>query len=134
LILLDTNACIALITGRKPSVRDRLSSALDAGEVVTVPSITSFELWFGAANSDRIEANRQALAYVLHDFDILPFDGEDARIAGAIRFDLQRSGRPIGTYDVLIAAQTLRYDALLVTANVREFSRVPNLRWENWET
>lgn len=98
-----------------------------------VPSVTSFELWFGAAYSDRIEANKQALSYFLEGFEILPFDGEDARIAGTIRSDLRRRGRPIGTYDVLIAAQALRHDALLVTANVREFSRVPDLRWENWE-
>jgi tRNA(fMet)-specific endonuclease VapC len=133
LILLDTNACIAIITGRKPSVRARLSNALDAGDVAMVPSITSFELWFGAVNSDRVEANRQALSYFLQDFEILPFDEEDARIAGAIRLDLKRKGTPIGTYDVLIAAQAVRHGALLVTANVREFSRVPGLRWENWE-
>jgi tRNA(fMet)-specific endonuclease VapC len=133
LILLDTNASIAIITGRKPSVRARLSKALDV-DIVMVPSVTSFELWFGAANSDRVEANRHALTYFLDDFEILPFDGEDSRIAASIRFDLKRKGTRIGTYDVLIAAQALRHDALLVTANIREFSRVPDLRWENWET
>jgi tRNA(fMet)-specific endonuclease VapC len=133
LILLDTNACIAIITGRMPSVRARLLNALDGGDFAMVPSITSFELWFDAANSDRVEANRQALSYFLQDFEILPFDGEDARLAGSIRLDLRRKGTPIGTYDVLIAAQALRHEALLVTANVREFSRVPDLRWENWE-
>lgn len=98
-----------------------------------IPSITSFELWFGAANSERGAANAHALLDFLNDFPVLPFDGEDARIAGSVRFELKRKGTPIGTYDILIAAQTLRHEALLVTANVREFSRVPDLRWENWE-
>lgn len=133
MILLDTNCCIAMISGRKPQVRERLSRALDAGDIVMVPSITAFELWFGTANSDRVEANTRALSDFLDEFEVLPFDHEDARLAGAIRFDLKRRGTSIGTYDVLIAAQTVRYEALLVTANTSEFSRVPNLRLENWE-
>jgi len=132
-LLLDTNACIAIISGRKNRVRDRFLSAQDKGDQVMVPSIVSFELWFGAANSARVDANIQALEYFLAKLEILPFNDEDARLAGGIRFDLKRKRLPIGTYDVLIAAQTLRRGALLITANVREFSRVPNLRWENWE-
>ena len=134
IILLDTNACIGMITRRKPAIRRRLYDALDNKHTVMVPSVTCFEFWFGAANSARIEANEQAISYFLEDFDILPFDGEDARMAGSIRSALKQKGTPIGTYDVLIAAQTLRRDGLLVTANVREFSRVPHLRLENWET
>ena len=133
MILLDTNSCIAIMTARRPQVRERVARALDDGEIVVVPSIVAFELWFGAANSDRVEANTKALRDFLTDFEVLPFDDEDARLAGGIRFDLKRKGMPIGTYDVLIAAQALRREALLVTANVREFSRVPDLRWENWE-
>ena len=133
MILLDTNTCIAVINRRTASVRTRLLRAAENGQVIMIPSVVAFELWFGAANSGRVEANTQALLYFLEDFEVLPFDREDARIAGAIRFELKRTGKPIGTYDVLIAAQTVRHDALLVTADVREFSRVPDLRWENWE-
>ena len=49
-----------------------------------------------------------------------------------IRAELARAGTPIGPYDTLIAAQALRRDRLLVTANGREFSRVAGLRWEDW--
>jgi tRNA(fMet)-specific endonuclease VapC len=133
IILLDTNTCIAIMTGRKPMVRFRLRRAIAEHHAVVVPSITAFELWFGAANSGRVAANTEALKDFLEDFEVLPFDGEDARLAGSIRSDLRSKGTPIGTYDVLIAAQTLRHDALLVTANVSEFSRVAHLRWENWE-
>ena len=62
----------------------------------------------------------------------LPLDYEDAMEAGHIRVGLERRGTPIGPYDVLIAAQARRRGALLVTANLGEFSRVEGLRVENW--
>jgi tRNA(fMet)-specific endonuclease VapC len=61
-----------------------------------------------------------------------PFEPEDAEEAGDIRAALERSGTPIGPYDTLIAAQARRRGALLVTANRREFARVPGLRSEDW--
>ena len=54
--------------------------------------------------------------------------------AGDLRATLEAAGTPIGPYDLLIAAQALRRDATLVTANVAEFARVPDLRWQNWAT
>ena len=63
---------------------------------------------------------------------ILPFEVEDAEEAGDIRAALERVGRPIGPYDILIAAQVRRRGATLVTANQREFERVPGLAVEDW--
>ena len=63
---------------------------------------------------------------------ILDFDGDDAREAGRIRAQLAQGGRPIGPYDVLIAGQALHHRMILVTANVREFSRVSGLVCEDW--
>jgi tRNA(fMet)-specific endonuclease VapC len=53
--------------------------------------------------------------------------------AGDIRADLEKAGTPIGHYDILIAAQARRHGATLVTANAREFARVPGLLVANWE-
>ena len=63
---------------------------------------------------------------------MLAFDSEDARVAGGIRAGLEAKGTPIGPYDLLIAAQALRREAILVTANVREFGRVEGLALEDW--
>ena len=63
---------------------------------------------------------------------LLPFDEEDARIAGSVRAALETSGKPIGAYDVLIAGQALKRQLTLVTANVSEFSRVKGLVWQDW--
>ncbi len=130
--LLDTNACIAVINGRPANVRDRLTKVMTRGEIIAASTITLYELWFGVAKSARVDANTERLAVFLGPLETLPFDEEDARYAGTVRAELERAGTPIGAYDCLIAGQSLRHGATLVTANVREFERVSGLRWENW--
>lgn len=80
-----------------------------------------------------MDANRQALSTFLSlPVTVWPFEAGDAEEAGDIRADMERLGVPIGPYDVLIAAQARRRDALLVTSNTAEFSRVSRLRVEDW--
>lgn len=132
--LLDTNACIAVINGRPPHVRERFRQERRNSEVALVSTITLFELWFGIAKSIRQATNVRQLLDFLPTVEILAFDGEDARIAGDVRFALMRAGTAIGSYDLLIASQAIRHGLIVVTADVREFSYVPELRWENWES
>jgi tRNA(fMet)-specific endonuclease VapC len=129
--LLDTNACIAVINGRPPAVRQRLREVLASGERVAIPAIAVFELWYGSAKSTR---DTERLVLFLGQFDAVSFDLEDARAAGIIHAGLEQSGMPIGAYDTLIAGQTIRHRMILVTANETEFERVPGLRCENWAT
>ena len=131
-IVLDTNACIAAFNDAPNRVRQRLDESIAKGTAATVSSIAVFELRYGVAKSARVESNTRRLDIFLRSVRILPFDEEDGRIAGEIRATLKRQGKPIGPYDLLIAGQALRHDLLLITANVREFSRVPGLRWEDW--
>jgi tRNA(fMet)-specific endonuclease VapC len=131
-ILLDTNACIAVIGGRPPAVRQRFRRAEAEGESLVVSSITLYELWYGVARSARVADNAQRLAVFMTSIEIIQFDEDDARVAGGIEAELRARGMPIGPYDVLIAAQGVRRDLTVVTANVREFSRVTALRWEDW--
>jgi tRNA(fMet)-specific endonuclease VapC len=131
--LLDTNACIALINGSPANVRPRLERALKDGASVAVSAVVAFELWYGAAKSARRQANRQRLeTFFAGPLELVPFDDEDARAAGEVRAALESAGTPIGAYDLLIAGQALRYDATLATASTAEFSRISELRWEDW--
>jgi tRNA(fMet)-specific endonuclease VapC len=131
--LLDTNACIALINGEPPSVRSRVARANDAGEQIFVSSIGFYELCYGAEKSKRQTFNRQRLAaFRQGPLNPLSFEEDDAWVAGKLRADLEAIGRPIGAYDILIAAQALRHSLTLITANVREFSRVKGLKWQDW--
>ncbi len=131
--LLDTNACIALMNGAPVAVRSRFDKTIRGESRVYISSIVAFELWYGIAKSARIEINTQRLEALLSSSVFpLPFDNEDARVAGSIRADLQTGGRPIGGYDYLIAGQALARQLTLVTANVSEFSRVKGLSWQDW--
>lgn len=130
--LLGTNACIALINGRPSAVRERLRLSLERGDRVWLSSVALFELWYGVAKSELKERNTERLAVFMSPFEVLTFNEEDARRAGAVR--AKRAGSPIGAYDLLIAGQALRHELVLVTANVAEFSRVAHLRWEDWST
>lgn len=133
MICLDTNVVIVLLKRQASAVRDRLRAERRKGEAVAVSAIVLHELWYGASKSTQFARNEaRILGFMAAPFSILPFDQDDAREAGEIRAELEAGGKPIGVYDILIAAQARRRDALLVTANVREFARVPGLRTEDW--
>jgi len=131
--LLDTNAVIAALKRQPTSVRERLRHALDTGDAVAVSSVVLFELWYGVAKSQRRQENAERLRIFLSgQIDVVQFVGDDAPLAGELRAMLEASGTSIGPYDLLSAAQARRIGAVLVTANVSEFSRVPDLVWEDW--
>jgi tRNA(fMet)-specific endonuclease VapC len=131
--LLDTNVCIALINGSSEVVRRRFAKAVESGETVGVPSVSLYELWYGVAKSVQIEANTRRLElFLAGSVRVLEFGQEDARLAGQIRNTLERIGKPIGTYDLLIAGQAMARKMTLVTANAKEFGRVKGLVWEDW--
>src|SRR3954465_1053644 len=128
MICLDTNIVIGIVNGRSSSFRHRLGEQLRAGMPAALPVIALFEMRYGIAKSDRRDRNEQLLDRFLGlGIDVLPFEADDAAHAGDIRADLERKGTPIGHYDYLIAAQARRRGATLVTANGREFARVPGL-------
>ena len=91
-----------------------------------------YELWYGVARSERRSENAERLRVFLSaDIGVFPFDEQDARTAGDLRATLESAGRPIGPFDLLIAAQALRMGAM-ITANVSEFRRVDGLSWQDW--
>ncbi len=133
MICFGTNAVIAILNSKTTPVRERLREILEEGFRVHISAIVYSELWYGVFRSARPERNAARIAdFMAYGVGILDFDEEDAREAGYIRALLAKAGTPIGPYDVLIAAQARRRDATLVTANGREFSRVPGLKIEDW--
>jgi tRNA(fMet)-specific endonuclease VapC len=133
MICLDTNAVISALNQRTSPVLTRIEEAIASGAALAISSIVLFELWYGAAKSARPERNTQRIVdFLTGPIEVLPFEPADAEEAGDIRAALERAGTPIGPYDILVAAQARRRDALLVTANAREFARVPRLKFEDW--
>lgn len=126
--LLDTNAVIGLLKGT-----ENLSSRVrrHAPSEFALPAIVLHELFHGAYKSRRKGQNLARL-YAL-PFEVIDFDGEDARHAGELRAILGAAGTSIGPYDVLIAGQARARNLVLLTRNGREFEGVPGLTIENWE-
>ncbi len=114
-------------------MRERLEQALDDRTTVGIPAVVLYEMWYGIRKSARPAANAAVLAnFLALDVTVWPFEVDDAEEAGDIRAALERTGTPIGPYDILIAAQARRRNAVLITANERELARVPGLKTENW--
>lgn len=128
--LLDTNICIYIIKQKPLSVKQRFQSFDISNMGISI--VTLGELEYGAAKSQNPSHNRQTLAIFCAPFEIVGLNPEDARIFGNIRADLEKRGQPIGSYDLLIAAQALSRGLTVVTNNVKEFSRINNLGVENW--
>lgn len=130
--LLDTNTCIVYLRGRNLGVIRRMA-ALSPRDVA-VCSIVKTELFHGAMLSRDPTRTLRVQQAFLAQFVSLPFDDEAALICGRIRGQLTAQGSPIGPYDAQIAAIAIAHSLTLVTHNTREFSRVEDLRWEDWES
>jgi tRNA(fMet)-specific endonuclease VapC len=129
MILLDTNICIYIINAKPAAVLQRFRQ-YRIGEI-GVCSVVAAELAYGVAKSGSLR-NRQALEMFLAPLTILPFDEPAAWAHGELRAVLERKGTTIGSLDMLIAAHALSQQALLVTNNTDEFTRVPGLQLDNW--
>ena len=127
--LLDTNILSHLIRHPSGPVFNYLESILPATACTSI--IVSAEIHYGLCKgaSDKLRTQAEK---VLDVMDILPLEKPVDTYYGEIRALLNRKGTPIGGNDLFIAAHALALDLTLVTANVREFSRVPKLRVENW--
>ena len=127
--LLDTDTLICVFK-RLGNCLARLNPQPDSD--IALSTITIFELEYGMGKSDnRIKMD----SYVLNlckRYAVLNFDAAAARQAGAVRALLHTRGTPVGPYDVLIAGIALANNLTVVTRNLREFSRIPGLKVENW--
>lgn len=128
--MLDTNTCIYIIKQKPVEVIERFRK-LQISQV-SISSITLSELEYGVIKSSKPEQNRSALAQFLAPIEILPYDDAAAQHYGELRVYLEKSGAPIGSLDMLIAAHALSTSCILITNNVKEFERVPNLKIDNW--
>lgn len=128
--LLDTNICIYIIKQKPLEVLHKFNT-YQVGDI-GISSITVAELEFGVQKSQYPAKNQQALTQFLLPLEIVNFDHAAATIYGDIRARLEKQGTPIGSLDTLIAAHALSLQVILITNNIKEFSRVPNLKSENW--
>ncbi|PIE51942.1 VapC toxin family PIN domain ribonuclease [Candidatus Fermentibacteria bacterium] len=129
---LDTSICIYFLKGEYPGIAEHISSRNPSD--IKIPAIVEAELRFCVENSKRKEKNQIKLSQFLSPYQIIPFDSRASLFYASLRLQLQTEGASIGANDMLIAATVLAMDGTLVTANVKEFSRVKGLKLEKWAT
>ncbi|PCI43178.1 MAG: VapC toxin family PIN domain ribonuclease [Proteobacteria bacterium] len=127
--MLDTNIIIYTIKNRPAKVRE-LFQQHDG--LMCVSSVTLGELMYGAEKSKQVERNLFDIEALMARLDVVSFDASAAQHFGQLRAELYKIGKPIGPYDMMIAAHARASGLTLVTNNSKEFERVPGLRLENW--
>ena len=128
--MLDTNICIYIIKKKPEIVIEHFRKELVAD--IGISSITLSEMEYGVEKSQKKEQNRIALLQFVSPLEIISYDTMSARHYGVIRSALEKIGQPIGALDMLLAAHARSLDITRVTNNKKGFSRVPNLKIENW--
>ena len=127
--LLDTNILSDLVRYPQGLIAKKIASVGENHICTSI--IVAGELRFGAKKlgSELLSIQLQA---ILSAIEVMPLEEPADQRYGELRADLEKRGTIIGPNDMLIAAHALMLDCVVVTANTREFSRVPKLRVENW--
>ena len=127
--LLDTNIVIYTMKNRPKEVRDAFRRHYGQ---ICISSVTYMELVFGTERSANPEQNLRVLEGFAARLDVLSYGTDAATHTGQIRAELAATGTPIGPYDQMIAGHARSLGLIVVTNNVKEFTRVEGLRVDNW--
>jgi tRNA(fMet)-specific endonuclease VapC len=128
--MLDTDTCISLLKTRHEKIIRKLSRL--PVEDVGISSVVSAELWYGVALSEKKKQSEAALRDFLGFVNVLEWPAGACPSYGRIRAHLRKKGTPIGAMDLLIASHASFLNAVLVTNNIKEFNRIPDLKVEDW--
>ena len=128
--MLDTNIIVYAINKSSTNIINRMMQ--HKPEEMCISAITLAEIEYGINHSSRPDRNRMAFMMFLTGITVIPFDSQATYDYGLIRHDLQKRGELIGANDMLIAAQARAMGITFVTHNTSEFSRVSNLKLEDW--
>jgi tRNA(fMet)-specific endonuclease VapC len=129
--LLDSNVCIVYLKNRNSRV-NRYFNAIESDKIA-VCSVVKSELFYGSMKSNNPQKSLNIQLLFLRQFVSLTFDDSCAEIYGKVRANLEKNGTPISSNDIQIASIALANNLILVTHNVREFSRIEGLKIEDWE-
>ena len=127
--LLDTNIVIYVLKRRPKEVLAMFNANASR---MAISSITLSELFYGSEKSLNRDKNLEAVEEFVSHLDVLPYDAKASQHYGQIKATLEKKGQIIGENDIHIAAHATSHGLILVSNNVREFKRVPNLVLENW--
>lgn len=127
---LDTNTIIYAIKGSFKQVEDHFRSV--PMESIVIPSVVVAEIEYGAYKSSNYKKTIEKYNEFIRHFDIIGFNEDASRVYGKIRSDLEKLGSPIGPNDLIIASIVIAENGTLITHNTKEFSRIKDLKIEDW--
>ena len=127
--MLDTNVISDMVRNPDGAAARRVVEVGD--DALCTSAVVASELRYGLRKKGAVALARRVEA-VLQEIVIVPYDAPVSFAYAQTRSTLETKGHPIGATDLFIAAHALSLDLTLVTANVREFSRVEGLKVENW--
>ena len=127
--LLDTNTASYVIKGNFPRVRERLLKVPMAE--VGISAVTEAELRFGVARKPEAVRLKIAVEEFLLRVEALSWDSDAAQQYSQVRAELERTGKPVGNLDLMIAAHALSAQVVLVTHD-HVFRRIKRLKVEDW--
>ena len=128
--LLDTNIWSALIRRTHAGLVKRFE-ALERGRIALSPIVLG-ELQVGYYKGDRTPKRLMVIETIRTNSELLTINSKVSDTYSQLRAQLEQAGTPIGPNDTWIAAEALHHKLVLVTDNVKEFSRIPGLQVENW--
>lgn len=130
--MLDTNICICAINKKPSSYLQRLEELEQMRHTLSISSIVLAELQYGVSNSHNQKLNQINLDIFISRLEVIDFSAKCAFYYGELRAKLKKEGILIGNNDLFIASHAIAEQAILVTNNISEFNRVPELITENW--
>jgi tRNA(fMet)-specific endonuclease VapC len=129
----DTDVLSAVIRRDPPLALIRRLAQTPPEQQFTT-AVTLGELLYGAARRGSATLTNKVRELVIGALLVLPFDERAAEVYGPLRAGLESEGRRLDEPDLRIASIALSRGLTVVTANVRHFGRVPDLKVENWLT
>ncbi len=128
--MLDTNICSYILKKRPASVKAHFNQ-VHPGDLA-ISAVVLAELYYGAARHPQ----GQVILHEINDFisrlSVVPWDEGAAEAYGNLRATLEKSGRPIGAMDMMIAAHAISQKATLISNNLKHFDDIPGLLTDNW--
>ncbi|MDQ7732586.1 type II toxin-antitoxin system VapC family toxin [Halomonas sp. SpR1] len=131
--MLDTCICSFIMRERAASVISRLATEVEQGNRMVVSTITYAEMRYGQIGKKASAKHKSLVDEFVKRLDaVLPWDKQAVDATVEIMRVLAKAGTPIGSNDAAIAGHAIASGCTVVTNNVREFSRVPGLVYEDW--
>lgn len=128
---LDTNTCIYYLNGRSDRIKAKLLSTPPVQ--IAIPAMVKAELLLGSYEGQTPAKTLDKVEKFLQPFEVIPFSDQITYEYAHIRSTIEQQGSTIGPNDIIIAAITRFHEAILVTHNVKEFSRIEGLHIEDWK-